>query len=160
MQLAPEIYFEQIAKKRVAVGVIMLNEKNEVLVLKPSYQDKWLVPGGVVEEGEAPLSAAIREVKEEINIDIVINRLVCVDYKSARDKTPDGLQFMYLANYEGQTILPDQDEIVEYAFLPKEQAIEKLNPALGKRLNICFEAIEQNTIFYLENSDNPFGKTT
>jgi 8-oxo-dGTP pyrophosphatase MutT (NUDIX family) len=37
-----------------------------VLLVEPSYNWNWEIPGGVVEEGEAPWAAAGREVLEEI----------------------------------------------------------------------------------------------
>lgn len=57
----------------VAVAVIM-NEKKEILIAKrpkgKSSADKWEFPGGKIEQGETALEALIREMKEEVNIDV------------------------------------------------------------------------------------------
>lgn len=56
------------------VRVLILNEKEELLMLKQHHEDRdiWMVPGGAIEDGENSIEAAIREVKEETNLDIEI----------------------------------------------------------------------------------------
>ena len=59
---------------QIIVLLALLNEKNEVLVsLRKNRADHngfWEYPGGKVEEGENIDQALIREVKEELNIEI------------------------------------------------------------------------------------------
>jgi len=55
--------------------VVVLNKRDEVLILKrpPGVDwspDKWALPGGKLEENETPLTAAIRETKEETTLDV------------------------------------------------------------------------------------------
>ncbi len=62
----------------VGVGVL-IRKGGKVLLIKraqpPSY-GKWTVPGGLVELGETTRDAAIREMKEECNIQVKIERLL------------------------------------------------------------------------------------
>ena len=56
--------------------VIIFNKKNEVLLLKrsekvDSFRGLWGFPGGKREDGELSLEAAVREVKEETDLDIL-----------------------------------------------------------------------------------------
>ena len=45
------------------------------------YKDWWEFPGGKVEQGETPEKALVREIKEELNADIQIDKYLCtVDY--------------------------------------------------------------------------------
>tara|TARA_B100000900_G_scaffold412366_1_gene433993 strand:- start:1260 stop:1664 length:405 start_codon:yes stop_codon:yes gene_type:complete len=52
----------------------LINEKGKVLINKrpegKDYAGYWEFPGGKVEENETPEDAIIRELKEEINIDV------------------------------------------------------------------------------------------
>ncbi|WP_017689028.1 NUDIX domain-containing protein [Paenibacillus sp. PAMC 26794] len=52
----------------VSASVIVLNEHNEILLMKG--RRGWEMPQGCVEEGETIRQAAVREVKEETGIDI------------------------------------------------------------------------------------------
>lgn len=45
--------------------------------IEPSY-GKWVFPGGFVNQGEDPRAAAVREVREEVNLDVRVRRLLNV----------------------------------------------------------------------------------
>ena len=65
----------------VGVGAFILNDNNEVLMLLRSEQckneaGKWMIPGGGVDFNETLENCIIREVKEEIGIDIEVVKLI------------------------------------------------------------------------------------
>ena len=41
-----------------------------------TYKDYWEFPGGKIEEGETPEEAIVREIKEELDTDIQVERYV------------------------------------------------------------------------------------
>ena len=53
---------------RPCVGIMLLNENNKVFVAKriDTMVEAWQMPQGGIDEGEAPQTAAFREMKEEI----------------------------------------------------------------------------------------------
>ena len=64
---------------------IIRNEENEVLVVqrgkKTDHPFKWEFPGGKVKEGETEEECIIREIREELSMDIVIcGKLPEVEY--------------------------------------------------------------------------------
>lgn len=59
---------------RNAEGKILLQKRIDPLI--PEANGKWEFPGGVVEFGETPSQAAVREVAEETGCDIEIIRLL------------------------------------------------------------------------------------
>lgn len=57
---------------RVGVGILILKD-NQLLLLRRKYvhgSGSWSTPGGHLEFGETPEACAIREAKEETNLDI------------------------------------------------------------------------------------------
>ena len=55
---------------RNGVGIVLLNHQNKVFVAKRIDNPKnfWQMPQGGIDEGEDPLKAAFRELKEETSI--------------------------------------------------------------------------------------------
>jgi len=82
----------------VGVGVVIINEKKQVVLVKRGNEPKkglWAIPGGSVELGEQVSETAIREVKEECNIDIELKDLLGVVDLILKDK--DGkVQYHYI----------------------------------------------------------------
>ncbi|UED82792.1 NUDIX hydrolase [Streptomyces profundus] len=52
----------------LAAGVLFFDAEGRVLLVDPTYKPGWEFPGGVVEPGEEPTSAAAREVAEELGL--------------------------------------------------------------------------------------------
>ncbi|WGL61006.1 NUDIX domain-containing protein [Pigmentibacter sp. JX0631] len=50
------------------VRAVILNKKNEVLLVKHTYTAGWHFPGGGVDKGESPRQAIVRELKEEVAV--------------------------------------------------------------------------------------------
>jgi 8-oxo-dGTP diphosphatase len=64
----------------VGVGAVILEDDQVVLVRRgtpPSY-GAWSLPGGAVELGETMEQAVIREVAEEVGLDVVVEDVVAV----------------------------------------------------------------------------------
>ena len=62
------------------VGVIVLNENNEILLekrapTKKQSPNKWALCAGHIDSGETSDGTIVREMKEEIGIDVSINEL-------------------------------------------------------------------------------------
>jgi len=73
--MAFKILVDLFKKKKSSSHVFLIREDRKVLLLKRSSTDTWMpdrwgLPGGVIEKGETPREAAIRETKEETNLDI------------------------------------------------------------------------------------------
>ena len=64
----------------VGVGAIIIEGDRVVLVkrLHPPLQDKWSIPGGVLEVGELVREAAIREAREETGLTVEPSELLGV----------------------------------------------------------------------------------
>ncbi len=116
------------------------------------------MPGGIVEAGESPLQACIREVAEEVGITLHIEQLLCVDYSHQSRGKPESLQFVF---YGG--VFPDQTrinlpngELIAYYFVPFEQARTMLTARSARRIARCIDALNDGTTLYLENGEDAF----
>ena len=76
--------------------------------------DFWNLPGGGVEHSETPWQAVIREVKEEVGVDVVVSKLLGV-YK---DPPCDDLVFSFACTIVGGelAVSDEADSIGYFAF--------------------------------------------
>ena len=152
-----EDYYKNLPKKRIGSGVLFFNKHQELLIVKPVYKDHWSIPGGVVDENESPRSTCIREVKEEIGLDIENLQFLGVDWLSLVPEVGDMLQFIFfggvLSLEQIKEIKLDPKEISEYQFLPIEKALTLLSKKMKVRISKCFAAIKNKTTVYLEDGE-------
>lgn len=59
-----------------ASAVAILNSNHELLMLHRKDNKKWTMPGGTMEFGESLTDCALREVKEESGLDVVIKDII------------------------------------------------------------------------------------
>lgn len=84
-------YIASLPKRHVGCAALFLNDKGELLIVKQSYKEGWSVPGGVVDALESPYAGCVREIKEEIGLDIPNLTFLGVQYerKSSNVEAPD-----------------------------------------------------------------------
>ena len=64
------VHREEDPAYRSGVGIMLLNDRNEVFVgERLGHPGEWQMPQGGIEPGEAPKAAASRELREEIGTD-------------------------------------------------------------------------------------------
>jgi len=104
---------------KVAVGTIIRNDDNHIVLVRRAIQPgygKWVFPGGFVDRGEAVLSAAVREAREEAGVDIRIDRLLNV--YSYPGLAP--VIIVYLATVTGGVLACDDEGLEVRFFAPQE----------------------------------------
>lgn len=109
----------------VGVGAFILNEKNELLLHKravPAEKDHWCIPGGRLEMFERLEDAVIREVKEEIDVDIKVEKLMGVCDHIIEAENAHWVAMSYLCkiiNGEPKIMEPDKASEMKWFSLDK-----------------------------------------
>ncbi|MCM3638147.1 NUDIX hydrolase [Sporosarcina luteola] len=127
-------------KHFVSAATIVLNDKNEILLIKGPLRG-WEMPGGIVEEGESLKDAAIRETKEESGIEIEVLKF-CGIFQNVNKSICNTL---FLAKPIGGE-LTTSPESLEVGFYTVKQALEMVT--LGN--------FRQRIEYCLDNSIQPF----
>lgn len=86
---------------RIGVGAVILNERNEVLLTwrnRAPEQHTWSIPGGKVDAYETLESAVIREIKEEVDLDIAIDCLLCTAETIHPEQQEHWISMLYSTN--------------------------------------------------------------
>jgi 8-oxo-dGTP pyrophosphatase MutT (NUDIX family) len=142
-------------RRRVAAGAVIQNDEGEVLLVKPHYREGWLIPGGLVEEGEFPFAACVREIKEELGLEIYPTRLLCLDYVGRHGSVPEGVMFIFdggtIGSSEILSIVLEEGELSDARFMSKPESLDRVSEALRARLEMSYLALQDSTILYLED---------
>jgi ADP-ribose pyrophosphatase YjhB (NUDIX family) len=102
---------------KLAVGTIIQRGDGHIVLVKraidPGY-GKWVFPGGYVDRGEEVQVAALREAREEVGLDIRIDRLIGI--YSYAGRTP--IIIVYSAAFVGGTLAVDEEGLEARWFAP------------------------------------------
>jgi 8-oxo-dGTP diphosphatase len=144
-----------LPKKRVGATALYVNEQREVLLVKPTYRQGWLTPGGTVEVDESPRQGCMREVREELGRAYPVHHLLCIEYRSAHDSKVENVQFVFwggiLSSREVGSIRLPEGELEAFRFCDIASLDRYLNPHLANRVATALEAQDRGKIVYLEN---------
>ena len=131
------------SKHYVSAATIVINDKNEILLIKGPLRG-WEMPGGIVEEGESLKAAAIRETKEESGIDIEVVKF-CGIFQNVERSICNTLFLGKAIGGEPTT----SAESLEVGFFPIKKALEMVTiKNFRQRIEYCLD--ENTHPFYVE----------
>jgi 8-oxo-dGTP diphosphatase len=78
-----------------AVSALVFDEAGRILLQRRSDNGQWAILGGILEPGEQPAAALVREVLEETGLRVQVERITGV-YLSRVITYPDGNQAQYI----------------------------------------------------------------
>lgn len=139
-----ERWIATLHKRFSSAAMIIENEAGEVLVVKAGYKKHWTFPGGIIDPGESPLEAAIRETREEVGLQLDASDVQFVSVAHRRSHVADSYQFIFRTTtpYDGmQPIALQATEIEDYAFVSKEE-VRSINRNYGKVISHWANGIE------------------
>lgn len=116
----------------VGCGVLITNEKDQVLLQRRSDTGEWCIPGGAMELGESYLETAQREIYEEVGIKVENLKLFGIysgEERMIRYPNKDivySLGIIFTADsYTGEISVEDE-EVLEHRFFDREQIPKEL----------------------------------
>lgn len=134
--------------QQVCVGGFIQNDKGGVLMVKRSDTDDflpglWELPGGGTDIGENPIQALQREIKEEVGLDVVVERPLSVDDYTMEegDSKIHRVEITFLCNATTETVVLSHEHS-EYKWVMEENIKSLgLTEYMAKAVMTCFKSL-------------------
>jgi 8-oxo-dGTP pyrophosphatase MutT (NUDIX family) len=129
---------QQLPKKNLSAH-ILVRYQQKILMVKPSYKNHFVFPGGIVEESESPQQAAIRELGEETGISVsgYDLRFAGISYTPPHSDFPEKVTFSFLYDcQEAPKLILQQDEIQMAEWVAMSDILEKAGKKRALYANI------------------------
>lgn len=113
----------RIAKPKRRGTLVAVWHNGKFVLIKNSYVKYFCLPGGYVRRREHPTQAAVRELREEISLDVAPSEL-----KSWEDEAvtlPQGLSVFQVTLAKRPELRVDNREVVSAEFVTPEEALNR-----------------------------------
>lgn len=121
--LPREEWLKTLEARVASAAVLIENSAGELLIVKAHYKSHWGVPGGIIDAGETPLEAALREVSEEVGLTLQPTDLTFHAVALRYSQEAMLYQFVFRARLDDEqlrTIALSDGEIEAYEFIGRQ----------------------------------------
>jgi len=137
------IYWHIFKPITLGVRAIVVDEKNEILLVKHTYQNFWFLPGGGVDRGETFEQAIKRELIEETGYEVDTIDLFGV-YQNTFEGKRDNIVVFVCKGGKFIEYSPSP-EIEKYGFFSADTLPENTSRGMRKRIEeFCGSSISKN----------------
>lgn len=161
-QRDPDAYRDYLAegnahqpRKRVGADVLIRDSRGRILLVDPAYKPNWDLPGGMAEANEPPAEAARRELKEELDLEIQIGKLLCVDWVAPHGPWDDSLMLIFdggvLDAHQIDAIHLVDGELNSFEFCEVPEVGKRLRSYVWRRTEGALEGIRLGGAIYLHD---------
>lgn len=121
-----------------AASAVVVDDAGRILLHRRADTGAWGLPGGIVDPGEQPSDAAVREVAEETGVRVEVERLVGA-WTGPEVRHPNGDRAQYVVTVHrcrpvGGHAAPDGDESLEVGWFAVDE-LPEMAPAYADRLS-------------------------
>ena len=146
----------ELGATAAASGVLLRDDAGRVLIVKPTYRVGWGIPGGGLDGQESPREGCIREVREELGLDLEPGALLAYEHR-VNAAGVDAHRFVFdgpelTAAQIAASRLP-ADELAEHRFVSPEEAVTLLEPMLARRVQLALQHRGEGRAVYLEDGE-------
>ena len=142
-------------KRLIAQGLIR-NNANEILLCELTYKQEWDLPGGVVDPHESPAHALSREIREELQVEMLPQWLVAVNWLPRWRGWDDAVLFVFDLGVDDQVIARahlEPRELRSLHWCTLEQVERRAAPYVTRMLSRLAHLTQGTT--YLEDGAEP-----
>jgi 8-oxo-dGTP pyrophosphatase MutT (NUDIX family) len=123
-----------------------------MLIVEPTYKDRWEVPGGAVEADESPRAACRRELSEELGVELPLGRLLVMEWQGPEPERTESIMFLYDGGViDAGRIALAADELRSYAFVAPEELEVHLVERLARRMRAGLVALGEDRLVEMEH---------
>jgi ADP-ribose pyrophosphatase YjhB (NUDIX family) len=143
-------------RKRVAVDALIQDQTGRILLVNPGYKPGWDLPGGMAEENEPPRDTVLRELLEELALDLNGPLpLLCIDWVPPHGPWDDLLAMVYSGGMLSPEVISTlriaDSELEAFEFCTVAEAEQRLQPRTWRRTSNAVEALRTGQVRYLQD---------
>jgi len=149
-------WYATLATLYGTAAAIITSPSGDVLLVKPNYRDHWSLPGGILEDGEAPHEGCAREVLEELGLSVPVGPLLAVAWVA-----PEGLRPRPLVAFvfdggvldDPSSIVLQEEELDDFRFVPPSALASYLPSHMAARVTAALSARSSGGALYVPSAE-------
>lgn len=148
----------RLPKKRLIAQGVLRTDGGRIALCELVYKQDWDLPGGIVDPGESPAHCVVREVREELGLDVTVRGLLAVNWLPPYRGWDDALLCLFDLGHVPEEVLADARlqarEIKAVHWADAQTVAERVAPYTAAMVaEVAMGAVDATA--YLENSIPP-----